>query len=106
MPKTKCVIDRIKEADKKLIEKFGADAFDDFDCRPGNSYPEADRDDVIPVDIKREIAERPDSFDDYDNRDRTPEQIKRSAEYANKLTAMNKKNGNQQDAADDAAGQK
>ncbi|MGV1017055.1 MAG: hypothetical protein ACOYBW_06715 [Fluviibacter phosphoraccumulans] len=52
MPKTKCVIDRIKEADKKLIEKFGADAFDGFDCRPENSYSEVDRDDAMPEHIK------------------------------------------------------
>ena len=54
----KKTVDRIAQADKELIEKFGADAFDGFDCRPANAYPEADRDDVIPDDIKREIKER------------------------------------------------
>lgn len=34
------------------------DVFDDFDCRPESAYPEADRADVIPDDIKREIEER------------------------------------------------
>lgn len=54
----KKTLDRIAQADKELIEKFGEDAFDDFDCRPVNAYPEGDRDDVIPDDIKREIEER------------------------------------------------
>lgn len=53
----KKTLDRIAQADKELIEEFGADAFDGFDCRPVNAYPEADRDDVIPDDIKREIEE-------------------------------------------------
>ncbi len=54
----KKTVDRIAQADKELIEKFGADAFDGFDCRPVNAYPEADRGDVIPDDIKRELEER------------------------------------------------
>jgi hypothetical protein len=45
--------------DKPLADVKGyPDVFDDFDCRPENSYPEADRDDVIPDDIKREIEAR------------------------------------------------
>ena len=54
----KKTLDRIAQADKGLIEEFGADAFDGFDCRPVNAYQEADRDDVIPDDIKRELEER------------------------------------------------
>ena len=54
----KKMLDKIAQSDKELIEKFGADAFDDFDCRPGNAYLEADMDDVIPDDIKRELEER------------------------------------------------
>lgn len=54
----KKMLDKIAQSDKELIEKFGADAFDDFDCRPVNAYPEADRGDVIPDDIKRELEER------------------------------------------------
>lgn len=51
----KKTLDKIAQGDKELTEKFGADAFDDFDCRPENSYPEADRDDVIPEHIKLAI---------------------------------------------------
>lgn len=54
----KKTLDRIAQAEKGLIEEFGADAFDGFDCRPVNAYPEADRGDVIPDDIKRELEER------------------------------------------------
>lgn len=46
------------EADPLAGVQGFPDVFDDFDCRPENSYPEADRDDVIPDDIKREIEER------------------------------------------------
>lgn len=58
MPDKKKLIEQIVAADKELIEKFGSGVFDDFDCRPENSYPEADRADVIPDDIKREIEAR------------------------------------------------
>lgn len=50
--------DKIVQGDKELTEKFGAEAFDDFDCRPENSYPEADRDDVIPEHIKLALGVR------------------------------------------------
>ncbi len=34
------------------------DVFDDFDCRPENTYPEADREAVTPEHVKRAIEER------------------------------------------------
>lgn len=58
MPDKKKLIEQIVAADKELIEKFGADVFDDLDCRPGNAYPEADRNDVIPEHIKIALEEK------------------------------------------------
>lgn len=55
---TKTLSQNIQENDKALIDEIGADAFDDMDCRPENSYPEADRDDVTPDYIKRAIEAR------------------------------------------------
>ena len=55
---TKTLIQKIRENDKVLIDEIGADAFDDMDCRPGNSYPEADREAVTPEHVKRAIEER------------------------------------------------
>lgn len=54
----KKTLDKIAQGDKELTEKFGAETFDDFDCRPENSYPEADRDDVIPEHIKLALGVR------------------------------------------------
>lgn len=55
---TKTLSQKIRENDKALTEEFGAEAFDDFDCRPENSYPEANRDAVTLEHVRRAIEER------------------------------------------------
>lgn len=60
----KKLLDRIAQADKELVESFGADAFDGFDCRPGANYPEANSDAVTPDYIKKTLSEKANKAND------------------------------------------
>ena len=57
-PEEQQIYDRSSPGDQALFDKFGMQCFDDFDCRPSNSYTKADLDAVMPDYLNTMIADR------------------------------------------------
>jgi hypothetical protein len=53
-PEEQAIYDRADDGTKRLLDQFGFDAFDDYDCRPGGSSP-IDFD-VLPEHIRQMLA--------------------------------------------------